>query len=131
MQARIWTLAVAMLASSAHAEDVFGVWKSQPSEAGAYIHVEIARCPADRSTICGDIIGVFNNDDDLPPDPGRMMIEKMSPSGDREWGGGTIWAPDEDKVYAAKMALRGKVLHVSGCIFGGLVCRGQDWSRVK
>ncbi|MFC3118541.1 hypothetical protein ACFOHS_11125 [Jhaorihella thermophila] len=29
------------------------------------------------------------------------------------------------------MRLNGGTLTVKGCVMGGLICRGQDWTRVK
>jgi len=54
----------------------------------------------------------------------------MVPDGANEWGDGTIWAPDDDKTYDSSMELSGNTLEVSGCVLGGIICRGQDWTRL-
>ena len=52
--------------------------------------------------------------------------------GEGSWSSGTIWAPDRDKTYRAKMEmLSADQMKVSGCVAGGLICRGQTWLRVK
>ena len=59
------------------------------------------------------------------------MLWDMSADGDGYYSGGKIWAPDADKTYSSKMSLSGSTLVVKGCVAGGLICRGQDWTRLK
>jgi len=61
---------------------------------------------------------------------GKTIIADMVPDGANEWGDGTIWAPDDDKTYDSSMELSGNTLEVSGCVLGGIICRGQDWTRL-
>lgn len=131
MRTTLFALALAMAAGPALANDVFGVWKSEPSDTGAFIHVDIGPCAADGSKICGKIIETFNGDPNRPSIVGRNIIENMSADGPNQWDGGTIWAPDDDETYSSVMELKGSVLEVSGCVLGGLICRGQDWTRVN
>jgi uncharacterized protein (DUF2147 family) len=43
-----------------------------------------------------------------------------------------IWKVDDDKVYDSEMKLRDNgALKVSGCILGGLICKGQEWTPVE
>ena len=121
----------------AHAGDAKGVWQSEPNDEGSYIHVEVAPCASDAGKLCGTIIDARNADpaktdtkrrDELV---GKVMINDMSPDGTNEWDGGTIWAPDDEETYSSKMELNGDVLTVSGCVLGGLICRGQEWKRVR
>lgn len=63
---------------------------------------------------------------------GKLMIRDMEPDGTQSWDNGTIWAPDDDETYSSKMELTGtNFLTISGCVMAGLICRGQDWIRVK
>lgn len=132
---RTFTLAVAFtaLATSAWAEDpVDGLWKTAPGDTGGYLHVSIAECG---SAICGTIDTAFNKDGDEQleyENLGKQIIWDMVPEGDGNYDNGKIWAPDRDKTYNAKMSLDGQnKLTVKGCVAGGLVCRGQDWTRVE
>ena len=123
--------ALGMTAAPALAEEVFGVWKSEPSDEGSYIHVEIAPCANDAAKVCGTIKQVFNptSDRDIV---GKPIIWDMVSDGPNEWEDGTIWAPDDDETYSSEMELKSAdVLRVSGCVLGGIICRGQDWTRVK
>ncbi|MEM9060065.1 MAG: DUF2147 domain-containing protein [Pseudomonadota bacterium] len=126
-----------MLAAPAQASDVLGVWQSETNDEGNYVHVEMAPCASDGALICGTIIEATNVDP-AATNParraallGKVMINDMAADGANRWDDGTIWAPDDEETYSSKMELNGDVLEVSGCVFGGLICRGQDWKRVK
>lgn len=112
------------MAGPALADPVFGSWKSQPGDNGAYIHVKIASCGA---KVCGKITKVVGGKTTVV---GRSIIKNMKSDGGGKYSGGTIWAPDKDKTYASKMQLSGNKLKVSGCVAGGLICRSQTWTRL-
>ncbi len=123
--------AFALTATPVLANDVFGLWKSEPSDEGAYIHVKIGPCETDSAKVCGTIIETFNGTGERDI-TGKLIIKDMEPDGENEWDDGTIWAPDDDETYSSEMELKDKdTLEVSGCVLGGLICRGQDWTRVK
>jgi len=122
----------AVLATGAFADPVDGSWKTQPGDDGSYLHVSIAPCG---SAICGTIDNAFDTNGDEVLNyvyQGRQIIWDMIPEGDGVYNNGKIWAPDRDKTYNSKMTLSGQnKLTVKGCVAGGLVCRGQDWSRIQ
>ena len=120
-------------AFSASADPVFGVWKTQPGNEGNYAHVDIQDCDG---KICGEMLKAFDSSDKKidSKNIGRNIIFDMSPKKGGKYGGGKIWAPDEDKNYKSKMKLiSDNVLHVSGCvaICTPLTSRKQTWTRVK
>ena len=120
-------------AFSASADPVFGVWKTQPGNEGNYAHVEIKECDG---KICGEMVKAFDTSDKKidSKNIGRNIIFDMSPKKGGKYGGGKIWAPDEDKNYKSKMKLiSDNELHVSGCvaICTPLTSRKQTWTRVK
>ncbi len=43
---------------------------------------------------------------------------------------GKITDPETDKTYSGKATLSGTSLKMSGCVFGGLICRAQKWNRL-
>lgn len=119
------------LATPALADPVQGVWKTAEGEEGGYLLVRMAPCG---SAICGTIDTAFDKTGKPSPDYahlGKRMIWDMKAEGDGSYGGGKIWAPDSDKTYRSKMQLSGNKLEVKGCVAGGMICRGQDWTRVK
>ncbi len=125
-------LAMALVAGQAMANDVYGIWKSEPNEKGAFIHVEVGPCDAAPAKVCGRIIEAINGDPKRAKEiVGRYIIEGMEPDGENEWDDGTIWAPDDDETYSSDMELEGDTLSVSGCVLAGLICRSQDWTRVQ
>ena len=123
----------ASLATTAFAADpVDGLWKTQPGDTGGYLHVSISECG---SAICGTIDSAFdgNGDQQLEYENlGKQIIWDMVPEGGGKYGDGKIWAPDRNKTYSSKMTLDSQnELTVKGCAAGGLVCRGQTWTRVQ
>ncbi|PJE38209.1 DUF2147 domain-containing protein [Pseudooceanicola lipolyticus] len=124
------TLAAA-LGGAALADPVDGTWKTAEGETGGYLHVTIGPCGA---AICGTIAQAFDASGAASADYahlGKKLIWDMTAEGGGAYSGGTIWAPDTDKTYRSKMALSGDALEVKGCVAGGLICRGQTWTRIK
>ena len=130
-------LTASIFVTPAMAADVMGTWQSEVSEDGNFIHVEMAPCVSNAALVCGTIIKAENVDPAKGDRQrraklvGKVMINDMAADGDNYWDDGTIWAPDDEETYSSKMELKGEVLEVSGCVLGGLICRGQDWTRVK
>lgn len=124
--------AFAALATGAFADPVDGLWKTQPGDTGGYLHVSIAPCG---SAICGTIDTAFDADGNEQlnyENLGKQIIWDMVPEGNGSYDDGKIWAPDRNKTYSSKMSLDGQnKLTVKGCVAGGLVCRGQTWTRVQ
>ena len=117
--------AVLGLAAPAFAADpVEGLWRTQSGETGGYLHVQISECGA---ALCGVIRQVVDSPETSIV--GTRMIWDMQAQGGGQYGGGRIWAPDQDKVYRSKMTLQGNALKVEGCV--GPFCRGQTWSRLR
>ena len=123
--------AVLALCGGAWADPATGIWKTAEGEDGGYLHVSIAPCG---SAICGTINTAVDKDGNVSndyPHLGKKLLWDMQSKGDGAYSGGKIWAPDVDKTYGSKMTLKGNTLTVKGCVAGGLVCRGQDWKRLK
>lgn len=120
----LMTAATLFAASTAIADPVEGIWRTQEGENGGYAHVKVSPCG---DKICGEIVKILNNSDTT--DVGRKIIWDMSASGGGKYSGGKIFAPDNGKTYKSKMALSGDALKVSGCVLG--ICRSQTWKRVK
>jgi uncharacterized protein (DUF2147 family) len=72
------------------------------------------------------------------PDPAKRtrpilgipIIRGMMPAGPNKWEG-EIYNAENGKMYDASIALlKDDVLRVEGCVFGGLFCGGENWTRV-
>lgn len=119
------------LAGPAHADPVTGLWQTEPGDTGGYLHVAMAPCGA---ALCGTIAAAFAADGTASKGYahlGKPLVKNMVAQSGGAYGGGTIWAPDKGKTYASKMTLDGGKLAVKGCVAGGLICRGQTWTKVN
>jgi len=112
------------------ADPVEGLWKTLPDDNGKYGYVEIKPCG---DKLCGTLVKAFDSSgtETASDNIGKEIVWDMVPTGEGTYGNGKVWAPDRDKTYASKMALNGNVLSVSGCVFGGFICRSSAWARVK
>lgn len=123
---------LAFAATGAFAADVDGEWKTEPQGPDdIFLHVKIAPCAESPELRCGQIVS-FHADGAEREDEivGRWIIENMKEDSATFWDGGTVWAPDDDKNYKAKMELLDQnTLEVSGCVL--VFCRGQNWVRVQ
>lgn len=86
-------------------------------------HVAIENCG-------GDLCGYVSWTKDSAAVVGKQVLIGMKPSGG-VWAGSIVNARDGQK-YIARMSLRGeKTLKIEGCVVGGLICGGQEWSRLR
>lgn len=56
-------------------------------------------------------------------------IGSFKVAGDNKYTG-TITDPDTDKTYSGKASVSGASLKMSGCVFGGLICKSQTWHKL-
>jgi uncharacterized protein (DUF2147 family) len=56
-------------------------------------------------------------------------IGSFKAAGDSKYTG-NITDPETDKTYSGKASLSGSSLKMSGCVFGGLICKSQTWSKL-
>ncbi|WP_036261596.1 DUF2147 domain-containing protein [Methylocapsa aurea] len=91
-------------------------------------HVAIENCGGN---LCGHVSwSKGQGDRDLGNLVGRPVIIGMKPHGG-VWTGSIVNARDGQK-YVGRISLHGeRTLKVEGCVAGGLICGGQEWSRLK
>ncbi|WP_297295296.1 DUF2147 domain-containing protein [uncultured Methylovirgula sp.] len=108
--------ALAMVSSS---PDPTGEWKIADGTA----NVAIRPCGAN---LCGFVSWAKESSANL----GRQVLIDMKPNG-HAWFGTAVNVVDGEQ-YTARMSLEGaRTLKVEGCLIGGMICGGQEWSRVK
>jgi uncharacterized protein (DUF2147 family) len=124
--------------SAAQAAEPTGVWSTPEGKS----RVQISACG---DALCGRILSLKepNGPDGKPkldsknqnagqrgrPLVGLSLLSGMKPNGD-QWQG-SIYNPEDGKTYKAKMALDGdNRLNVSGCV-AAILCKTQNWTRVK
>jgi uncharacterized protein (DUF2147 family) len=134
MKQTILALGLVMLAlpASAQPADPSGTYLSETGDT----RVRIARCG---SAYCGTIISVQGEAKDVNnPDPklkgrnlvGIQMISNIQPTA--EGFTGQLYNYKDGKTYSGKMSFAGgKAMQLSGCVFGGLICRSQTWAKVN
>lgn len=120
----------ALAAGAALADPVEGIWKTRPDDNGNFGYIEIKPCGA---AFCGTLIQSFDGAGAVmaSENVGKRIVWDMRAAGGGAYQDGQIWAPDRNKTYASNMVLNGDTLSVAGCVLGGLICRSQDWTRVK
>lgn len=56
-----------------------------------------------------------------------QSIGKMKGSGNSY--SGTVTDLEENKTYKGKATINGNTMKLSGCVLGGLICKGENWNR--
>lgn len=129
MKAFAFAAGLALLAGTAAADPVEGVWQTRKDDNGNFGHVEIRPCgPA----YCGTLVRAFDGagKEIESPNVGKRIVWDMVAYPDGLYDDGKIWSPDRDKTYNGDMTLAGDSLKVRGCVLG--ICRdGGTWTRVK
>jgi uncharacterized protein (DUF2147 family) len=107
-----------------------GTWLSESGKT----KIKMAPCG---SKYCGTIVWVQGPEmkDVKNPDEskrsrnlvGLQMVYDMVPDG--EGYKGSLYNYDDGKTYTGKLNLEGAKLKLSGCVFGGIICRSTEWSR--
>ena len=119
----------AVMAGTAFADPVEGVWQTRKDDNGNFGHVEIRPCgPA----YCGTLVRAFDGagKEIESPNVGKRIVWDRVAYPDGLYDDGKIWSPDRDKTYNGDMTLAGDSLKVRGCVLG--ICRdGGTWARVK
>jgi uncharacterized protein (DUF2147 family) len=142
---RILLAAVALLAlagsQSAYAEEPVGNWLTQSGAS----RIKIADCGG---ALCGTIAWLKEPND---PDTGKPKTDKnnsdaskrsrpligvqivlgMKPAGDGKWAG-QVYNAEDGKTYSGNLTFTGGTsLQLQGCALGGLVCKGQTWTKTN
>jgi uncharacterized protein (DUF2147 family) len=119
---------------AADPDSPIGEWTTEDGDARVRIH------PCGQA-LCG-VISAANNPNETDrrnPDAskrdrpviGLPVLIDMKPVMKGRWEG-QIYDPRDGKTYASKISLKNPdVLRVEGCLLGGLLCDGQNWTRVK
>jgi uncharacterized protein (DUF2147 family) len=128
-------------AESALAADPTGVWLTQAGNS----RIRVADCSG---ALCGTIIWLKEPND---PDTGKPKLDKnnsdaskrtrpllgvqivlgMKPAGADKWSG-QVYNAEDGKTYSGSLTFSGgNSLQLQGCALGGLVCKGQTWTKVN
>jgi uncharacterized protein (DUF2147 family) len=126
---------------SAMAADPIGTWLTQ----GGNSRIRVADCGG---ALCGTIVWLKEPND---PDTGKPKTDKnnsdagkrsrpligvqivlgMKPAGADKWSG-QVYNAEDGKTYSGNLTYSGgNALQLQGCALGGLVCKGQAWTKVN
>ncbi len=128
MKQMMITAAAIVLASSAFADPLEGLWQTTQDDNGNFGRIQVAPCGA---ALCGTLVQSFDGSGaEIASDhTGTNIIFETMASGDGQYRG-KIYSPDRDRTYNSRLQLSGDTLAVSGCVFG--ICRdGGTWMRVQ
>ena len=127
--------------SPAQAADPLGTWSTE----GAKAQIRIANCSGG---LCGSIIALrepndpatgrpktdVNNEDANKrsrPMIGVQIVLGMKPGGANKWDG-RVYNAEDGKTYSGNITLQGaNTLQLQGCVFGGMICKSQTWTRAN
>ncbi len=125
--------AAVILSASAAAADITGTWLSESGQT----KVRIAPCGA---KMCGIVVWAKGNPKDSQnpkaslrsrPVKGIRMIWNITSSGGGQYTG-KLYNYKDGKTYDGKVSEQGAdKLKLSGCVLGGIICRGQVWTRAN
>lgn len=97
-------------AGFANAQSIAGNWRTQSGETARISKCGGAYCITLRT-------GKYKG----------QRIGKMTGSGNSYKG--SIRDPAKNKTYSGKASITGRSMAMSGCVFGGLICRSQTWVK--
>jgi uncharacterized protein (DUF2147 family) len=144
MTARSFALAAVFAlagAQSALAAEPTGNWLTQTGGS----RIKIADCGG---ALCGTIVWLKEPND---PETGKPKTDKnnsdagkrsrpligvqivlaMKPSGAGKWAG-QVYNAEDGKTYSGNLTFTGgNSLQLQGCALGGLVCKGQTWTKTN
>jgi uncharacterized protein (DUF2147 family) len=107
-------------AATAYAADPFGTW-TRPSTG---TQVSFYDCGG---KLCGKVVAV--KDQSKKDTVGKVIMNGAVKSSDTVWKGDLLNLED-GKTYSGVVTLEGpKALNLKGCALGGLICKGETWTR--
>jgi uncharacterized protein (DUF2147 family) len=123
---------------------VSAIEASEPSPVGEWLvedgeaSIRIEECG---NNLCGVVSGAknWNETDSKNPNPelrnrpiiGTPILLEMKPAKSNRWEG-RAYNSKNGQTYTANISLNNpQSLRVEGCVFGGFVCGGQNWTRVN
>jgi len=140
LRAAAIALAVFSLSDAALADPI-GTWLTE----GGKSRVKVVDCGG---ALCGSIIWLKEPND---PETGKPKTDKnnadaskrsrpivgisimlsMKPNGANKWSG-QIYSPQEGKEVSGNFTEQGpNAVRLEGCLLGGLMCRGENWTRTN
>ncbi len=135
---RGWTGIAAVLGLAVAAPA--GAYAPVPSPAGLWLspHNNVAvRTGACGAHLCGWVVWASSSaradakDGGVERLLGTELLEDYAADGSGAWTG-TVFVPDMGRRFASRIDLPNPdTLRIRGCLWGGVICRSQSWSRIE
>ena len=119
-------------AGTAYAQSPVGDWAVENGEA----HIRIVLCGTALWGVIDWTKGPAGTDENNP-DPakrnrsvlGMPILINMKPE-EKQWKG-EVYNAENGETYTSYISLKGpNSLRIEGCVLGGLICGGENWTRV-
>lgn len=117
----IVTLSCADTAMAAGAADMMGSWQRDDGIA----RVKVAACGP---LVC--MTNTFIRPDITDEKVGERLEFDIKGSGATALTG-TVRDPKTGRSYAAEVTVTDEKMTTRGCILGGVICKGQSWTRIR
>lgn len=105
----------------ANAADITGSWSRSDGNA----RVKISKCGAD---ICATNTWI------RPGTPsekkGDVLVMKIKPVSATDYKG-SAYDKQRDMSYRMSLSIKGDKMTTKGCVLGGLLCKGVQWTRIR
>jgi uncharacterized protein (DUF2147 family) len=130
-----------MASGLAHAADPAGTWWTADRKG----KVKIVNCGG---AICGTLSWLAEPNDPETNKPktdknnkdaskqgrpliGTPIVLSMKPSGADKWDG-QVYNAEDGNIYSGSFTMSGaNTAQLKGCVMGGLICKGQSWTRAN
>jgi uncharacterized protein (DUF2147 family) len=132
-------LGMVAAAPASFAADPTGTWVTENGRS----HVRVFNCGG---ALCGSIVWLKEANDPATGKPksdknnadeakrsraliGTPIVLSMKPNGADKWSG-EVYNAEDGKTYSGNITLQGaNALYLEGCVMGGIMCKGQTWTR--
>jgi uncharacterized protein (DUF2147 family) len=130
-----------MVSGLAHAAEPAGTWWTADRKG----KVKIVNCGG---AICGTLSWLAEPNDPETNKPktdknnkdaskqsrpliGTPIVLSMKPSGADKWDG-QVYNAEDGNIYSGSFTMSGaNTAQLKGCVMGGLICKGQSWTRAN
>ena len=126
-------LIILLFPFNAYTENISGLFRTETSDKGGYLIVEMGPCQKNKNLTCGVIKDALWEDNSSKIDDyehlNKPIVWGMKNISPGKFKKGKIWRPTDNKTFNSKMEVEGDNLKVSGCIL--LLCSSQVWQKIN
>lgn len=83
-----------------------------------------------QSFSCGGGLGLKIVKSAKKKNVGKVIMCGAKKTGPNKWKG-SLTSTEDGKTYTGYVKIKGKTLSLDGCVLGGLVCKNENWSRLR